>query len=148
MAVPEFRVPDIYIDIETPDLTPEFWLHDLFVDVERDGLVAALDHVVALVAGQVGHSRVYNRERHTRSRQEFESLFVDSDGMEFWTVRRVRTKRIRVGTLHAMEYLHTVQIEGHVRHKDADLAADATESQLQTNAELVADAIRPDTTLG
>jgi hypothetical protein len=113
-----------------------------------DPLVQLLDHVAARVAAVVGHARVYNRHRHTRSRAEFETLFTDTNGLEFWTVRRTTTRGQRIGNQGAVERVHTILVEGHVAHRDDAVAANSTEYQMQEHAEAICDDLRPQVTMG
>lgn len=111
-------------------------------------LLPAVDYLVSLVQAYVGHARVYNRRRSTRSRAKFDSLFVGADGLDFWICRRTSSDETHAGPGNHATRVHSIQITGTRAASAEPLDVDAPELQLQDDVEALAELIRTDPTLG
>ena len=123
MAAPTLRLAGVWYEVTYTASTPELRLADVSYEITYEGIMGLLDYIVARVVDVVGHGRVYNRHRHPRNRLTFEQTFVDSGGLEFWTVRRPMTQAEQAGNQNALQRVHTIQLEGLVAHADGAVAA-------------------------
>jgi len=126
------------------ELYSRFWpLFPSDAETAEGRLPEILDYIVARVKALLGHDRVFNRLRIIRSETVLRAATIGPRGIHFWEGRRATTNEAHAAN-RAARRVHVLQIVGRIVANDAL----ANESELQAEAERIADALRPDVKLG